>query len=47
MRIKPCTNEIYSDRERTVKYSVNPKIVPYNYFRTAYDNIYGRQESHI
>ena len=46
-KINPRTNKLYDYIKRTVKYSGNPKIFLYNYFRTPYNSIYGPQESHI
>ena len=33
-QIYPCTNKLYNYIKITVKYSGNPKIVPYNSFST-------------
>ena len=38
-QVNPHTNQLYNCRKRTLKYSGNPKIIPYHSIRTPYNRI--------
>ena len=46
VQVNSCTNQLYNNINRTVKYSGNPEISLYHSIRTLYNIIYRPQKLH-
>ena len=45
--VNPCTNELYYYRNKTVKYSGKPKIIPYHSIMTSHNSIHEPKKYHV